>query len=176
MDYSFKELYNSDIKRHNGKVDFYLKRFYFYFRKAQTANNKYVKYIFHVLLKICRSKHGIEISDEVIIGKGLYLGHPYNITINNHTIIGDNCSIHKGVTIGKENRGKRKGTPKIGNCVWIGVNATIVGNITIGEDVLIAPNSFVNRDVPSHSIVLGNPCCIKYSENATVGYLNNIIM
>ena len=87
--------------------------------------------------------------------------------------IGENCNIHKGVTIGQENRGPRKGAPKIGNSVWIGVNAAIVGKITIGDDVLIAANSYVNCDVPSHSVVYGNPCIIKQKENATESYVNN---
>lgn len=55
-----------------------------------------------------------------------------------------NCNIHKGVTIGQENRGKRQGTPIIGDNVWIGMNVTIVGNIKIGNDVLIAPNTYLN--------------------------------
>ncbi|MCM1140346.1 MAG: serine acetyltransferase [Muribaculum sp.] len=109
------------------------------------------------------------------IDEGLLIGHPFCITINGSAKIGKNCSIHKGVTIGQENRGKREGTPRIGDEVWIGVNATIVGNIDIGNDVLIAPNSFVNCDVPSHSIVFGNPCCIKHSDYATEGYINNKI-
>lgn len=78
------------------------------------------------------------------------------------------------MTIGQENRGFRKGCPTIGNRVWIGINSTIVGNITIGDDVLIAPNSFVNFDVPPHSIVLGNPGSIIHKENATEGYINNL--
>lgn len=44
----------------------------------------------------------------------------------------------------QENRGVRQGTPVIGDCVWIGVNATIVGKIIIGDNVLIAPNSYAN--------------------------------
>ena len=51
----------------------------------------------------------------------------------------------------------RKGTPVIGDEVWIGINSTIVGNVKIGNDVLISPNSFVNCDIPDHSIVFGNP-------------------
>lgn len=109
------------------------------------------------------------------IGPGLYIGHPFGITINSDVVIGSNCNIHKGVTIGQENRGARKGTPTIGNSVWIGVNATIVGRINIGDDVLIALNSFVNCDIPSHSVVFGNPCIIKHKENATEGYINNKI-
>lgn len=68
--------------------------------------------------------------------------------------------------------GGRQGTPVIGNEVWIGINAAVVGNVTIADDVLIAPNSYVNCDVPSHSIVFDNPCIIKHRENATEGYIN----
>ena len=100
------------------------------------------------------------------------MGHAYCITINPNVVIGKNCNIHKGVTIGQENRGIRKGCPKIGNEVWIGVNTSIVGNIKIGNDVLIAPNTFVNCDIPSHSIVIGNPCIIKHCDHATKGYIN----
>lgn len=106
---------------------------------------------------------------------GLYIGHPYCITINPKVILGENINIHKGVTIGQENRGKHKGTPIIGNDVWIGVNSTIVGKIIVGDDVLVAPNTYINCDVPSHSIVFGNPCIIKYKENATKNYINNRI-
>lgn len=77
--------------------------------------------------------------------------------------------------IRQENRGKRKGAPILGDCVWVGVNATVVGRITVGDDVLIAPGAFVNCDVPSHSIVLGNPCRIIPRENATEGYINRKI-
>ena len=87
-------------------------------------------------------------------------------------ILGKNINIHHGVLIGQTNRGGRRGAPVIGNEVWIGINVAIVGNITIGDDVLIAPNSYVNRDVPSHSIVIGNPCIIKHKDNATEGYID----
>lgn len=102
------------------------------------------KIIWHLLLLKHGTKHGIEIDYPVKIGKGLFIAHPYGITINDKCIIGMNCNIHKGVTIGQENRGKRQGTPIIGDNVWIGMNVTIVGNIKIGNDVLIAPNTYLN--------------------------------
>ena len=108
-------------------------------------------------------------------GGGIYIGHAYNITINQNAKIGRNCNIHKGVVIGQVNRGKRKGYPTIGDRVWIGINSAIVGKVTIGDDVLIAPNSFVNVDIPSHSVVFGNPCIIKHRDWATEGYVNNIV-
>jgi len=127
------------------------------------------------MLKLTMFLYHCDIPYTVKIGKGLYIGHPYNITISKDAIIGENCNIHKGVTIGQENRGNRKGAPRIGNNVWIGINATIVGNIHIENDVLIAPNTYLNCDVPSHSIVFGNPCIIKSKENATIEYINNTI-
>ena len=143
-------------------------------RKAHFCNNRWIMYVYRYRLKSWREKFGLELHPECKIGKGLYLGHPYNITINEKAVIGDNCNIHKGVLIGMENRGKRKGTPVLGNRVWVGINAAIVGNVIIGDDVMIAPNSFVNCDVPSHSVVYGNPCIIKQRDNATEGYINNV--
>lgn len=67
------------------------------------------------------------------------------------------------------------GSPTIGNCVFIGVNATVVGNIHIGNDVLIAPNSYINFNVPDHSIVIGNPGVIHHKENATEKYINFLV-
>jgi serine O-acetyltransferase len=65
--------------------------------------------------------------------------------------------------------------PTIGNHVAVGINSTVVGNIVIGDDVMIAPNAFVNFDVPAHSVVLGNPGVIHAKEEATKGYVNYII-
>ena len=114
----------------------------------------------------------MEIPSTTQIGPGLYLGHAFNITVNEAAVIGANCNLHKGVTIGQENRGKRKGAPVLGDCVWVGVNATVVGGINVGDDVLIAPGAYVNCDIPSHSIVVGNPCRTIPRENATEGYIN----
>lgn len=116
-------------------------------------------------------KYGLEISPSATIGRGLYLGHPYNITVAGGVVIGDNVNLHKGCTIGRENRGKREGCPTIGSCVSVGINATVVGNVTVGNDVMIAPNSFVNFDVPDHSVVVGNPGVIHLKENATESYV-----
>ena len=151
-------------------------KFQRYFRKYQASTNPIAKLFYKVMYKLSASKCHIEISRDTRIGGGLYIGHPYCITVNPKAVIGRNCNIHKGVTIGQENRGSRQGTPVIGDCVWIGINATIVGNVHIGNDVLIAPNTYVNCDVPAHSVVFGNPCIIKPKENATECYINNQVM
>lgn len=150
-------------------------RFLYFYRNYNKTNSKIKKILFKLILNNIRLKFGIEIYPETKIGKGCYIGHPFNITINPNSILGENINIHKGVTIGQENRGKRKGVPVIGNKVWIGVNSTIVGNIKIGNNVLIAPNSYVNKDIPNNSIVIGNPCKIIESKDATKNYINNIV-
>lgn len=122
---------------------------------------------------VMMEKYGLEIYPQTEIGSGLYLVHAFNITISPDAILGRNVNLHKGVTIGRENRGPRMGAPKVGDCVWIGANATLVGQITIGSDVLVASNSFVNTDVPSHSVVVGSPCRIFRKEDATDGYVNS---
>lgn len=176
MNKEFRELYNSDMVRYEkGARRGYTKQFSYYFRKCQTTRDRFLKTYYRCRFKRLKDKHGIEVSYNTQIGKGLYIGHPYNITINSDSVIGENCNIHKGVTIGQENRGKRQGAPTIGNCVWIGINATIVGKVHIGNDVLIAPNAFVNCDVPDHSIVFGNPCIIKHSDHATEHYINRTV-
>ena len=141
-------------------------------RRFQDARCFLTKTFWRIAYKRIAKKSLIEIPLQTKIGGGLYVGHPYGITINPKSVIGKNCNIHKGVLIGQENRGTRKGVPEIGDCVWIGINAAIVGNVKIGNDVLIAPNSYVNCDVASHSVVFGNPCIIKHKENATENYIN----
>lgn len=171
----FKELYNADIARYRGKPESYIRIFLFLYRKAAVTTFAPLKLLYKTLFRIWANRRGLELSTNQQIGGGLYLGHAYNITINSNAKIGRNCNIHKGVVIGQANRGSRKGYPTIGDRVWIGINAAIVGNVTIGDDVMIAPNSFVNVDIPSHSVVFGNPCVIKHKDWATEGYINNIV-
>lgn len=172
---SYRELYKADIARYGVKPDFYIRTFHYLHRRASSCNFLPFKIVYKILFRLWANRRGLEISANKLIGGGFYMGHVYNITINPHAVIGSNCNIHKGVVIGQTNRGIKKGVPTIGNCVWIGINAAIVGGIKIGDDVLIAPNSFVNIDVPSHSVVFGNPCIIKHREWATEGYIDNIV-
>ena len=74
-----------------------------------------------------------------------------------------------------EKRGERKGVPTIGNKVWIGANSIVVGGIIIGDNVLIAPGAFVNFNVPSNSLVIGNPGIIKSKYDATEIYIDNLV-
>lgn len=166
-------LYLEDMRK-NANIEPQSRTFIWCYRTGSETKNKILKIFCKILLRRLRLRYGIEIGLNTQIGKGLYLGHAFNITVNPEAVIGNNVSIHKGVLIGNANRNNKKGSPIIGNKVWIGCNAAIVGKVFIGDDVLIAPNSFVNVDVPSHSVVFGNPCVVKHRDNATENYINHI--
>ncbi len=143
------------------------------FRKANSCKFRVLKLYYTVRLKVLSYKTMIQIPARTEIGEGLYIGHSGRVIINPDAKLGKNMNISTGVVIGRENRGKREGAPTFdGNC-WIGANAVIVGNIHIGEDVLIAPLTFVNSDIPPHSVVVGNPAKIISKENATEDYVCN---
>ena len=181
--YNFKDLIRSDYNRYTGgkKLDFIHRHRLFGYRytkvlrKAQywKGKNKLVFLFYALRIHILQLRYGFMIPIEAKIGKGLYIGHVGTITVNSQAKIGDNVNLAPNVVIGQTNRGKNAGVPAIGNKVWIGAGAVIVGKIIIGDDVLIAPNSYVNFDVPSHSIVIGNPGVIHHRENATEDYISN---
>lgn len=168
------KIYKADLERYGeNKVDGWTKSFLKAFRKTHEAAPKPISILRRIKFRFLSKARHIEIPAVTNIGPGLYIGHPLGITVNPDVCIGRNCNIHKGVTIGQENRGKRKGVPTIGDEVYLGVNATVVGKIHIGNDVLIAPNAYVNMDVPDHSIVIGNPSRIIPRDQATAEYINH---
>lgn len=149
-------------------------RFLYFFRNAQNTSSKSPLGIFYrVMLKRYQVRYGFQISAKTSIGGGLYLGHWGTVVVNPKAVIGKNCNLAHGVTIGQTNRGEKAGVPVIGDDVWIGTNAVIVGGITIGNNVLIAPNSYVTENIPDNSIAVGNPVKVMQSETATEGYINN---
>lgn len=150
-------------------------RFTYFLRQKEFARNKVKRTLFRVLLYRMGRKYGLEIAHGANVSGGFYMNHAFNITINPNTIIGKNFNIHKGATIGLDNKGKRKGTPVIGENVWVGFNSTIVGNISIGNNVLIAPNTFVNFDVPDNSIVIGSQAKIIPKADATEGFISKTV-
>jgi serine O-acetyltransferase len=121
-----------------------------------------------------RFRYGFEISPTMAIGPGFYLGHFGGVVISPRAVLGSNINIAQGVTIGAASRGARRGAPTLGNRVWVGANAVIVGRVTIGDDALIGPGAYVNFDVPAMSIVIGNPGQI-VSQSGSVGYINNVM-
>ncbi len=177
-----KEIFKKDLYRYYGeKGESIFKRIFrpaeikyiYCMRKAKFSKNILSLCWYKLRLRWISARTHIQIPSVTEIGEGFYIGHTGRLIINSRAKIGKNCNLATGVTIGATSRGKSGGgTPIIGDEVWIGTNAVVVGKINIGDDVLIAPNAYVNFDVPSHSIVIGNPGQIIPRENATDGYIN----
>lgn len=144
------------------------------FRYAMTSKGFKSVLLYRILSSNCLLKFllypfnnvlsNIEISDSAIIGYGLLIPHAQCIVIGSSTIIGNNVTIQQGVTIGS-NLQKRKGDiaqPTIGDNVFIGAGAKILGPISIGHNSLIGANAVVLTDIPNDSIATGIPAKPKH--------------
>jgi len=107
-------------------------------------------FIGNVLLKIL---WGIEIPRSVTIGPGLYIGHFGGITVSASAVLGANCNLSQGITIGLSGQGDRAGVPVIGDNVYIAPGARLFGKIRIGHHVKIGANVVVHEDIPDNAIV-----------------------
>lgn len=117
--------------------------------------------LFMRILKLCIGVPiGIDISFDAVIGKGFYIGHYGGIIIGEGVVIGENCNISQGVTIGIGGRNEKRGSPKIGDRVYIAPGAKIFGAITIGNDVAIGANAVVTMSVPDRAVLGGVPAKI----------------
>jgi serine O-acetyltransferase len=144
-------------------------------RKAHFAKTSFSSLFWRILLHFLSAKTGNEVPSGTTIGYGFFLSHTDPVYINSKVVIGSNCQVCQGVTIGQVNGGAKDGNPVIGDNCWLGPFAIVVGNVTIGDDVLIAGGAFVNFNVPSHSIVIGNPGKIIPGHSVSSRYLMNPI-
>ena len=96
------------------------------------------------------------IDPQATIGGGLYIGHIGGVHINPQAVLGSNCDIAHRVTIGASAMG-RQGAPVLGDNVYIGTGATLVGKIKVGNGAKIAANTLVITNVPEGATVMGVP-------------------
>jgi serine O-acetyltransferase len=140
-----------------------------YLKKSDSkVHTKIFLPIFAFILRHYQFKFGIEIPYTTKIGSGFYIGHYGCIIVNAESIIGKNCNISPGVTIGEKPSGKNKGCPKIGNNVYMASGSKIVGGITVGNNVAIGLNTVVMKDIPENAVVVGNPAEIVSYKGASV--------
>ncbi len=102
------------------------------------------------------------------IGPGLLIAHVGGISVHPDAVIGRHCDLAHHVTIGTAGLGRR-GVPRIGDGVYIGTGAVIVGKVRIGSGARIAANSLVMSSVPAGATVLGVPATVVWSGNRTAG-------
>jgi serine O-acetyltransferase len=97
----------------------------------------------------------IEISEYAEIGGGFFIPHLGNIVVGHHSTIGRYASMHQGVTLGGEGSGGS--FPIVGDRVYFGAGAKIIGAVKIGNDVVIGANAVVTHDAPDNAVIVGIP-------------------
>lgn len=108
------------------------------------------------ILKHFAYKYSFDISYRAQIGPGLNIAHFGYIVVPSHAVIGENCALRPGVVIGKK-LSNDSGGATIGNNVSFGVGSKVIGEVTVGDNVIIGANAVVTKDVPDNSIVGGIP-------------------
>lgn len=132
------------------KVKLYYKISHFLYKRKRFL-------IARIISEKAKRKTGIEIHPGATIGKNLFIDHGMGVVIGETCIIGDNVTLFHGVTLGGTGKEKGKRHPTIGNNVFIGSGAKILGNITIGNNVKIGANSVILESIPDNVTVVGIP-------------------
>ena len=138
------------------------------YRFAHRLYKWHLYFVADWISKRARKRTGIEIHPAAQIGKGLFIDHGMGVVIGETTIIGDNCTIYQGVTLGGTGKDKGKRHPTIGNNVTIGSGAKVLGPFTVGDNSKIAANAVVLNEIPPNSTCVGVPAHIVKRDNIKV--------
>ncbi len=148
--------------------------FYRFRRMMRFIKTPLISIVFRItsflLFKFTEFFLGVTIRSETEIGPGLYIGHAGVIRIHPKVKIGKNFSIAQLVTIGELGVGHTEGVPFIGDNVFVGAGAKILGPIKIGNNVKIGANAVVITDVPDNATVVGVPAKVVKIKNDTKKY------
>ena len=122
----------------------------------------HLKFLARMFSQIARFFTGIEIHPGATIGKRLFIDHGMGVVIGETTIIGDDCVLYQGVTLGGVGTGehKVKRHPTLLNNVMVSAGAKVIGDVTIGNNSIIGAQTVVLKDVPDNCTVVGVPAFI----------------
>lgn len=121
-----------------------------------------------VLSQVVRLATGIEIHPAAQLGRRLFIDHGMGVVIGETAILGDDVTLYQGVTLGGTGKQRGKRHPTLCDRVFVGNNANILGDITVGENSRVGAGSVVLQDVPPNSTVVGVPGHIIYREGQRV--------
>jgi serine O-acetyltransferase len=113
--------------------------------------------IYRWMYRKCRNVYGIELPYTVQLGRRVIIEHQHGIVIHGASVIGDDCILRQGVTLGNRTLDKPDEAPKLGNRVNVGAGAKILGAVVIGDDAMIGANAVVVKDVPPGALAVGIP-------------------
>ncbi len=116
--------------------------------------------LYRALFRKVRNTYGIELPYSAQLGRRVIIEHQSCIVIHGDCVIGDDCIIRQGVTMGNRYLDRPFDAPKLGKRVNVGAGAKIFGNVTIGDDANIGANAVVLSDVPAGNTAVGIPAKI----------------
>ena len=121
-----------------------------------------------MLSQVARFYTGVDIHPGATLGRRLFIDHATGVVIGETAIVGDDVTMYQGVTLGGTGKGHDKRHPTVCDGVFIGNNANVLGDITIGENSRVGAGSVVLSDVPPDSTVVGVPAHIVYRNGLRV--------
>jgi serine O-acetyltransferase len=121
-----------------------------------------------LLSQVARFFTGVDIHPGALLGRRLFIDHAAGVVIGETAIVGSDVTIYQGVTLGGTGKGHGKRHPTVCDGVFIGNNANVLGNITVGENSRVGAGSVVLTDVPPNSTVVGVPAHIVYRNGERV--------
>jgi serine O-acetyltransferase len=116
--------------------------------------------LYRMLFRYVRNHYGIELFYTTRVGRRVQIGHQGAIVIHEHAVIGDECVIRQGVTIGAASLERVREAPVLGRGVELGAGAVIVGAVKIGDGARIGPNAVVMMNVPAGATAFAMPARI----------------
>ncbi len=134
-----------------------------YYRVANFFYRHKMKFIARFVSQTGRFFTGVEIHPGATIGRGLMIDHGMGVVIGETAIVGDNCTIYQGVTLGGTGKDTGKRHPTIGNNVMIGSGAKVLGPFTVGDNAKIAAGAVVLDAVPEGATAVGVPARMIYT-------------
>ena len=143
-------------------------------RFAHMLYRCHLRFIPRLISQISRFLTKIEIHPGATIGKGLLIDHGCGVVIGETTVIGDDCTIYQGVTLGGTGKDTGKRHPTLGNNVMVGSGAKILGPFTVGDNSKIAANAVLLREVEADSTCVGVPARVVKRGDKRVDDLDQI--
>ncbi|MEG1397090.1 MAG: serine O-acetyltransferase [Raoultibacter sp.] len=119
--------------------------------------NRHLKSLARISSQFTRFMTGVEIHPAAVIGRRFFIDHAMGVIIGETTVIGDDVTLYQGVTLGGTGKETGKRHPTLGNNVLVGVGASVLGSITIGDYSKIGGGAVVVDDVPPGCTVVGIP-------------------
>lgn len=117
---------------------------------------------------------GIEIHPGAKIGKGLFIDHGMGVVIGETTVIGNNCTLYQGVTLGGTGKDRGKRHPTLGNNVTVGAGAKVLGPFRVGDNAKIAAGAVVLTEIPPNATAVGVPARVVKMNGVRVPDLDQI--